>query len=211
MITKKDYLIGAIVGLCTGLLAAFVFEHLHVDFPYQTPILVIGIPILWALGVWLGKFLSRWFPFFAQFGKFAAVGFLSSAVDFSILNIVSAATGVTAGIVVGWVNVPGFLVATVNGYLWNKLWVFNSRNPVSETSSARLRLFDNFARFLVVTVIGLLINSGVIVVLTTYLAPPVWLTMSAIEWLNIAKIIATAVALVWNFIGYRYFAFAKRN
>ncbi len=206
MITKKDYFIGAVVGLCTGLLTAFIFWHLKIDFPYKMPVLIIGIPILWAMGVWLGKFLSRRIPFFAQFGKFATVGFLSSAIDFSILNIVSAATGVTAGVIVGWINVPGFIVATVNGYLWNKLWVFKIPN----VASAKLRVFANFPKFLAVTIVGLLINSGIIILLTLPGFTAIeWFTMNPIERLNVAKIIATAAALIWNFIGYKFIAFRK--
>ena len=204
MITKKDYFIGSVVGLCTGLLAAFIFRHLQIYFPYQMPVLIIGIPMLWAMGVWLGKFLSRWIPFFAQFGKFATVGFLSSAIDFSILNMVSAATGVTAGIIVGWVNVPGFIVATVNGYLWNKLWVFGAQDGRG--------VFHSFPKFLAVTIVGLLINSGIIILLTSYNPTAAFPLSSqrgftAAEWLNIAKVIATALALIWNFIGYKLIAF----
>ena len=200
MITKKDYFIGALVGLCTGILVLFIFGRLAINFPYQHAVLLIGIPVLWALGVWLGKFLSQWFSFFAQFGKFATVGFLSSAIDFAILNIVSAATGITAGLVIGWVNIPGFLVATINGYLWNKLWVF---------SSAKEGLFKDFPKFLMVTIIGLLINSGIIILLTTHITPP--LALDAQRWLNVAKIAATTVALIWNFIGYKLIAFRQSH
>lgn len=212
-ITKKDYLIGALVGLFTGILALFIFSFLDVQFPNKELILILGIPVLWALGVWFGKFLSKWILFFAQFGKFAAVGFLNAAIDFSILNSVSFFTGITAGLLVGWVNVPGFFAATVNGYLWNKFWVFPVRSSPPQGPYGRASadatsngVFHEFPRFFAVTIIGLLINSSIIVILTTFLAP---IGASEQSWLNISKIAANATALIWNFVGYKSIAFKK--
>ncbi len=230
MITKKDYIIALVAGLLTGTLLLFISFKLRINFSYKIPIFFILIPLVFVFGVWFGKFLGHWIPFFTQFGKFAVVGLLSAAIDFSVLNIVSAATGITAGITVGWVNIPGFIVATINGYLWNKLWVFkNIQTPdfaskISSSSSqhvselysamspeilsAKSRLFKDFPKFISVTTIGLLINSGLMILVTTYIKiPHLWFTISAVGWLNIAKIGATATVMVWNFLGYKFFAF----
>ena len=162
-----------------------------------------GISLLWAAGVWLGYFLSRFFGFFRQFGKFAAVGFLSAAIDFAVLNIVSGFTGITAGNVVGLVNIPGFSIAVLNGYFWNKLWVFA---PSGRGEGIKPEpILQDFPKFLAVTVLGLLVNSGIVVFLTTYVSAPEFFTPQ--EWLNVAKVFANAVALVWNFIGYKFVAF----
>ena len=198
---RKDILIGAIVGFLTGIFLLVIFSYLEVDFQNKDIIALFGTALLFAAGVWLGYFLSRFFLFFKQFGKFAAVGFLSASIDFAILNVVSALTGVTAGNTVGLINIPGFLVAVVNGYLWSKLWVFTSRD--SE------KLFHDFPKFLAVTITGLAINSGIIIALTTYLAAPAGL--GAIWWLNIAKVIASAVALICNFVGYRFIVFRGKK
>ncbi len=225
----KDYLIGAIVGIFTGILAIFIFGFLNIKIPYQIFALLIAPPIIFSFGIWFGKFLGRWMPFFDQLGKFAVVGFLSTAIDFSILNIVSSATGITAGTTVGWVNVPGFLAATINGYLWNKLWVFRAksrnfgdeisglvakynsddRDENEEISDTKFRLFNDFPKFISVTAIGLLINSSLIILLTTYFKIPFGL--SAVGWLNVAKVLATLVAMIWNFLGYKFFAFKIKN
>ena len=197
MITKKDYLVGAVAGFFTGALLLVVFGFLNVSFPYQIFAALILIPALWAFGVWLGGFLAKWIPFFAQFGKYSAAGFLSAAIDFAILNYVSYLTGVTAGIVIGWVNVPGFLLAVINGYLWNKLWVFKDYD--------RENFFKDFPKFFAVTVGGLIINSVLIIVLTTYISPP----LSPAVWLNIAKFLANAAVLLWNFTGFKLIVFKK--
>ena len=214
MITKRDYFIAALNGVVTAVFAIAIFFFLDLDFPVQIP----AIPTLWILGVWLGGFLGkRLAPFFTQFGKFAAVGFSSAAIDFAILNFMSYATGATAGVTVGWINIPGFLVAVVNGYLWNKLWVFGMPSSLKsdfETPkksdffpdgiSPRGGLFSDFPKFFGVTLVGLLINSIIIVLLTTYFPAPAF---SEKIWMNIAKVIANSLAMMWNFIGYKFFAF----
>src|SRR3989344_1045412 len=98
MVQKKDYLIGALAGLLTGVLVLKIFYFLEIYFKFQELFFFVLIPLLWALGVWFGGFLGKRIPFFSQFGKFVVVGFLGAAIDFSILNSVSYATGITAGL-----------------------------------------------------------------------------------------------------------------
>jgi len=200
MITKKDYAIGALVGFFAGIFAIPTLVNLGV----KSAGLLIALPpiaaILIAFGVWLGKFLSRWIGFLTQFAKFAAVGFLSTAIDFGVLNVLSMLTGITEGFKIGGVNIPGFAVAVCNGYLWNQLWVFKARNEGEG-------LFHDFPKFLGVTIIGLLINSGIIILITTYVAPSFGAGKE--QWLNLAKAGATAISLIWNFAGYKLVVFKK--
>ena len=140
MIIKKDYLIGAVAGFLTGALGLVILRILNITFPYQNLAALVLLPVLWAAGVWLGDFLGAHIkPFFSQFGRYAAAGFLSTAIDFSVLNFTSYLTGITAGVIVGWGNAPGFLIAVVNGYLWNKLWVFKDYDEEG--------LFRDFPKF----------------------------------------------------------------
>lgn len=199
IISQKDYYIAALVGLLTGIFAVPTFFNLGFREPLFFAGLLLVIPMLWVLGVWLGGFLSRWLPFMAQFGKFAATGFLSAAIDFGTLNVLSMVTGITAGFVIGGVNVPGFAVAVVNGYLWNKLWVFKDRDEQG--------LFHDFPKFLAVTGTGLLLNSGVVIAITTFV-PPLF-AAGPEAWLNIGKVAANALVLAWNFLGYKLFVFRK--
>lgn len=202
MIIKKDYWIGAIAGFLTGALALVILYFLNLSFPYQNVIALIVIPIFWAAGVWLGDFLGAHVkPFFSQFGRYAAAGFLSTAIDFSILNLTSYLTGITAGIIVGWVNAPGFLIAVINGYLWNKLWVFKDYDEES--------LFHDFPKFFAVGLGGLIINSVLIVLLTTYAPASMVSAVGPAKWLNYAKFIANTAVLLWNFTGFKFIVFRK--
>ena len=202
MIIKKDYWIGAVAGFLTGALGLVILRILNITFPYQNFVALILLPILWAMGVWLGDFLgARVKPFFSQFGRYAAAGFLSTAIDFSILNFTSYLTGITAGVIVGWVNAPGFLIAVVNGYLWNKLWVFKDYDGKN--------LFRDFPKFFAVGIGGLIINSVLIIALTTYAPASIILAVGGSKWLNVAKFIANIAVLIWNFLGFKFIVFKK--
>lgn len=196
---KTDYAIAFLIGFFSGIAAVPTAYALGSRDPFVLLALpwIGGAAILF--GVWLGAMLSRRMPFFWQLGKFGAVGILNTAIDFGVLNLLSLASGITAGFVVGGVNVPGFAAAVVNSYLWNKLWVFQDR----QTGES---LFGDFPKFFGVTFVGVAINSGLVILLTTYV--PIFGGFDAGARLNIAKAVATAVTLVWNFVGYKFFVFA---
>ncbi|KKS96316.1 hypothetical protein A3B05_01420 [Candidatus Giovannonibacteria bacterium RIFCSPLOWO2_01_FULL_43_160] len=217
MIIKKDYLIGAVAGFFTGALALVILSFLKISFPYQYIIALVFIPILWAAGVWFGDFLgARAKPFFSQFGRYAAAGFLSTAIDFSVLNFTSYITGVTAGVIVGWVNAPGFLIAVINGYLWNKLWVFAPQTRFRSLTDPNLvwvktGLFADFPKFLAVGIGGLIINSVLIIALTTYAPVSIISAVGPSKWLNVAKFIANIAVIIWNFLGFKFFVFSAKG
>ena len=206
MITKKDYLISALIGFTTAVLLLIIFSFLNVFLPFNKTLLLLALPILWVLGMWMAGFLAKKIPFLAQFSKYAVAGFLSAAIDFAILNFMSYTTGITAGVIVGWINIPGFLVAVLNGYTWNRLWVFKEASATSNES-----FLHDFPKFFLVTSIGLVINSAFIILFTTYI--PLFVPISNFlddqQWLNLSKLLANAIVVVWNFAGYKFIVFKK--
>src|SRR3989344_4439493 len=154
-ITGKDYSVGALVGFLTGVFAIPVSVNVGIDSKSILIAMPGAVAVLFAFGVWLGAFLSRFMGFFAQFGKFAAVGFLNTAIDFGLLNFLSKATGITAGLFLGGINVPAAAIAMVNSYLWNKFWVFQagSGNAASD-----------LPKFVAVSVGAILLNSGIVAI-----------------------------------------------
>lgn len=211
----KDYYIAVIVGIITGIFAIPTFYNLGIENLYIFIALFIVIPPLLALGVWLGKFLSRWFAFFAQFGKFATIGFLSASIDFGVLNILNIATGISAGFIVGGVNIPGFGLAVANSYLWNKLWAFKREENQNFESAENLgnsrqsgeSFFNDFPKYLSVSLVGAILNSAIIILITTYITS--FYGIGPEGWLNAAKVIASAIVLVWNFTGYKFIVFRQ--
>jgi len=217
MNTKKDYLVAIVAGFVTAIFLLPSLKNIQIGGVGLKIALPIIVPILWIVGLWLGKFLSRFLVVFYQLAKFAIVGFLNTAIDFGVLNLISILTGLTSGFLIGGVNIPGFILASVNSYFWNKFWVF--RRP-SEALLARRSLgvagakeegakidFSDFFTFALVVIVGVFINGGIVVLLTTFVSPLAGLSPE--RWLNVAKVFATAVYLVWNFLGFKFLVFKK--
>jgi putative flippase GtrA len=134
-----------------------------------------------------------------QFLKFVVVGVINTAINFAVLNILSALTGITSGSGIIPLAVVAFAIATTNSYIWNKRWSFKDQ---SKTDTGR-----KFSYFLIVSIIGAGINSGTVYLITTYIPPMFGLSPQL--WLNVAALAATGISLVWNFIGYKVFVFKK--
>ena len=196
---KIDYALSGLIGFFAGIFAIPVLINLG----YRDPFILLALP--WALaiasviGAWVAGLLGQKFSFFNQFAKFVVVGVLNTSIDFCVLNIISLITGVTSGIVVGGVNLPGVALALTNAYFWNKFWVFSHRDNTGALS--------DLPKFLLVSGIGIVINSGIVILATSY---PV-VSIGAKTWLNLAKVCATLFSLAWNFLGYKFIVFKTRG
>lgn len=134
-----------------------------------------------------------------QFIKFALIGALNTGVDFGILNTLSYFTGVYAGARLIPLNAVSFVIALVNSYALNKYWTFRAAGQgVSGVE---------FGKFLAISLVGLAINTGALVLVTSFFAPPFGFSIQL--WENFAKAAATGVSLIWNFAGYKYIVFRK--
>jgi putative flippase GtrA len=133
-----------------------------------------------------------------QFLKFAAVGFLNTAIDFGVLNILLFATGVQSGAALFILNIIAFTAATTNSYFWNKFWTFRDKGSIRPVQ---------IGQFLTVSVIGALINSSVVYAISTFIDP--LFGLSPTVWVNVAKIVATGFSFIWNFAGYKFIVFKK--
>lgn len=125
--------------------------------------------------------------------RFALVGGVNTALDFGILFLL-----VTLGIDKIIANYISTSIAFIFSFFANKTFTFKA------TSSDARR---EFTTFMVVTLFGLwvlqpLVISGAAVLLTTT-------GLSTALTLIIAKLIATIVSLVWNYLMYSRFVFKK--
>lgn len=83
------------------------------------------------------------------------------------------------------------------------LWKAFRVNLTAQIKPVQTELF----LFLSVTVIGALINSGIVAGVTGRVAPLFGLNQEL--WTNLVKAGATAVSLVWNFVGYKLLVFRR--
>ena len=209
MYTRKDFILSVITGAVTGLIAALIFDYLNKTFVFQGWViygcdwylLIAILPILWLMGTYiLGYKLSKLFPFMFQFSKFVAVGFLNTAADFGVLNLLIYLTDVTKGLAIVGLKSASFIVAVVNSYFWNKFWSFK------EKSEAR---FGQFLQFTVVIFIGWLINVGIVYFGSTYIVP--FPGIDSVTWVNIVNMASVVISLFWNFIGLKFIVFKDKD
>ncbi len=134
-----------------------------------------------------------------QFLRFAAIGTMNAAINFLVLNLLAHIFHVTKGESIIWIAIVAFVVATTNSYFFNKYWTFKDRTHDRG---------EELVLFLLVSLVGAGINSGIVYLITTYTHP--LFGLSGTLWLNVAALAATAISLIWNFIGYRLFVFKSR-
>lgn len=207
---KKDYLFSLIAGFLTSLFLIFVIKN-----PLLKEIqgLLILEKIVWFLpvflslgflfGFWFSKIIAKKILVMMQIVKFVEIGVLNTFVDFGILNILIWTTGVTFGWKIALINTVSFTCAVINSYFWNKHWTFEQKENKVRGGE------KEFFQFLVVSVIGWLLNTGIVFLGTTFMSP--LFGISGGLWVNLMKILATAVSMVWNFIGYKFWVFKKQS
>ena len=139
-------------------------------------------------------------PMVSQIIRFIIVGVVNTSLDFGVLNLLVIVTGIETGIGVGVLNSVAFVVAVTNSYFMNKYWTFGIQGEAAKTTE--------ISKFLMVSLIGLGINSGIVYGVTNFITPP-FAQIGPVSWINISKLVATGVSLVWNFIGYKFFVFKK--
>jgi putative flippase GtrA len=202
MTTKKDLVIALVVGELIAWLIWPVWMNLGIlqnYWQWRWALLVI-LPVLSVLGVMVANYIGKWVKIFQQFAKYGLIGVLNTLLDFSVLNLLSYTFHVYSGISLILINVFSFLAANINSYFWNKYWTFQSQNK---------KVAGELLKFFTVSIIGFLLNSAILWFFTTVMEPA--LGLSPQIWENVAKLIATGVYIVWNFIGYKLIVFKEKT
>ena len=113
--------------------------------------------------------------FFKLF-KFGVVGASGVLFDFGITWLLKERIRLNKYIA----NSTGFACAVLSNYLLNRVWTFESHDP---------NVAVQFSKFVVIALIGLLLNNGMIYVLTE---------RQGMKFYP-AKLLATGVVMLWNF------------
>lgn len=202
MTTKKDLIIALVVGELIAWLIWPVWMNLGIlqDYWQWRWALLVIIPILCVLGVIVANYIGKWVKIFQQFAKYGLIGVLNTLLDFAVLNLLSYTFHVYSGVSLILINVFSFLAANINSYFWNKYWTFQSQNK---------KVAGELLKFFTVSIIGFLLNSAILWFFTTVMEPA--LGLSPQIWENVAKLIATGVYIVWNFIGYKLIVFKEKT
>ncbi len=141
-------------------------------------------------------------------GKFGVVGIINTLIDFAIYNLLSSRTALT----LVQANIVSTSVAMVFSFFANKSLVFKNRKG---------NLAIQVLSFFIVTAFGLyILQTGVIKLLTEVWLGPVNLAVAIVHLVglskifsdsfvikNSAKVAATVVSLVWNYLLYKRVVF----
>lgn len=197
---KKDFLISSLVGLSS----AFLFGLASIFAGVKLSVLMffaigVGFPIVLVSGFIFLFFLSLWKKQFIRVARFAAVGTLSSSIEFSLINFLFFLTGVSSGVYFSVFKAITFTVAVINSYLFNKLWTFESKNK---------KIHTEFAKFFASNLIGLSLNVGVASFVVNVIGAPTG--VSPIIWANFGVFISIFIAMSWNFLSYRFIVFRPK-
>ena len=119
----------------------------------------------------------------AQIAKFGVVGVIATVIDFGVMNLLH--YGLHLDLLIA--NSCGFVTSLVFNYLASMKYVFSHRDDMSRTRE--------FVIFLVLSVIGLGLNDVIVVALNGPLG------LEA----NIAKVCATALVMIYNFVTRKVF------
>ena len=194
---RRDLLLSLAAAFLIALylLPTLINTNLIFKIPQPLLLLFVALQILTPIAIFIAWYIAKKNKLLWQLAKFALVGVLNTAIDFGILNFFIGMTGVASGAGIILINTTSFSTALVNSYFWNRDWVFGQTKK------------SNFLTFMLVTLIGLSINTGVVYILTTYIQPI--LVTSPTLWANLAKVAATVLSLIWNFTGYKLIVFKK--
>ena len=144
-----------------------------------------------------------------RFLKFAVVGTLGAVIDFGTLNLLVQLAGFPKVLA----NTCSFTAAVISNFIWNRLWVY------PETRGEPFTV--QFAQFVFVNVAGLGINTIIFYGSDRWFLGEAGLFAGPIGVLalrigmshfdlayNVAKVLATAVVLFWNFFVNRFWTFS---
>jgi len=197
MMLKKDLIIAGTIGFIVSIIFLGITKNTGLSIPnVETAIFIL--PILSVLGMFIASLLARKFAVLLQAARFILVGGLNTFIDLGVLNILIFVGGTAVGI---WFSVfkgIAFIVAVLNSYVLNKYWTFEAKTEEKG---------KEFLSFLLVSIVGFVINVGVASFLVNIIGAPE--TVSQNMWANIAAITATFTGMLWNFIGYKLFVFKK--
>lgn len=198
---KQDIIVSAAIGFIAGFFAIFIARNIEVD--QKIPLLAAS-PVVLALFSAIGIIVASWiggkFPVLLEVAKFGLVGVLNTMVDLGVLNVFIFMSGIAGGVWFSLFKAISFLVSVTNSYVWNKFWTFkNGKEP---------RPIE-FAAFVMIAVVGFVINVGVASLIVNGIGPPIGISQKI--WANVGAVLATLIAMTWNFIGYKFIVFKSKK
>jgi putative flippase GtrA len=124
-----------------------------------------------------------------QAARFVIVGLMNTVVDLGVFMLLDHIQGMPEVAAKG----VSYALGICNSFFWNKHWTFNAAKSQKG--------WREFGMFSLVNLPPLIVN------LVVFTALGLWID-SGSRWVQLGKAFGAAVvAVIWNFLGSRYFAF----
>ena len=137
-------------------------------------------------------------PLILKFLKFGVVGVSGAVIDFGMTALCKGILGMPELLA----NAIGFTVAATSNYVLNRIWTWKSTSK---------DVGVEYAKFFFVSLIGLGLNSLIVLLLKDTSIVPRFVD-TTLDWdFWVAKVIATAIVMVWNFLANNFFTFRKKQ
>jgi putative flippase GtrA len=137
-----------------------------------------------------------------RFSKFALVGISGTLIDIVFFNVFNQRYGISP------VSAKSlsFSIAVFNNFIWNRIWTY--------PESRQLPFTKQFGQYLIVSIVGLLINTTIFAVadqsfihLFENILPGNFILSPTVVGHNASVAIATIVVLFWNYFANRFWTF----
>lgn len=196
---KSDLIIALIIGGIIGWFGLGILKNLELEIKIWYWILLPIFSSFFCLGfLWIACFLGKKFLVIWQLSKFILVGVLNTFIDLGVLNLLILVSGIASGLPYSIFKGLSFIVAVTNSYFWNRFWTFEKSLGIKG---------KEYTHFLIISIIGFLINVGTASTIVNLIGPQFGLTSKI--WANVGAIGAALVGMSWNFLGYKFIVFKK--
>lgn len=176
-------------------------EHAPAIAPYAPYlwIVVVAAPLLVVLGYGAGVLLLGRMNVIREVLRFGVIGASNFAVDSGATQTLIALTGYTdpKSLPFLLLNATAVAMAVGNSYTWNRWWTFGDGGVVARPT---------FIKFIAVSLGAIAINTATVSLSLQAFYPSGDYPLYA---LTEVKVIATAVSMTWNFLGYKFLVFKK--
>ncbi|MDW8280035.1 MAG: GtrA family protein [bacterium] len=198
---KKDLKLVTIIGALVGVLVQPMIQNLITEPTIFLRIgAFMGFLILAPLALTIAYLIGKIIPVLYQFAKFSAVGTLNSFVDFGVLNLLIFLTNIAFGWWYTLFKAISFICGTTNSYFWNRYWTFEAEGKPKISEAAKFYTIAIVGGFLNVSVASLVVNG---------ITRPEFVSVNL--WANIGALCCIFSALLWNFSGYKFLVFKKKQ
>lgn len=201
---KNDLFLALAIGFLSALMLVFVGGNLGKEnqafakiMPYANYLFLI-FPLVCGGGIVITHFASKIAGrTLYQLGKYVLVGGFNFLLDASILNFFLFATKLT----VGWPQTGfkgvSFVLGIVSSYLLNKHWTFSAASK----KDTKKEIYQ----FVLISGVGFMLNIGADYFFVNMVGS-FW-NMKPILWAQFSAVMAGAITMSWNFLGYKFIVF----